>query len=88
MPALGLWCCGRSAAGREIRIGLVNKLMSGVVRIKLDSESEDEDYGFPIAALAKGSRLRADVLWQLCAESRPSSSFAPFWPVIQRASAR
>ncbi|WP_099344252.1 MULTISPECIES: AAA family ATPase [unclassified Actinoplanes] len=56
---------------RETRIRLLNKLMSGVVRIKLDSESEDEDYGAQIAALAKGSRLRADVLQQLCAKSHP-----------------
>ena len=28
--------------GRETRIRLLNTLMSGVVRIKLDSESEDE----------------------------------------------
>ncbi len=56
---------------REERIRALNKRMGGVVRIKMLAENDDSNYLTELTALARGSRLRAPVLQQLCAESSP-----------------
>jgi hypothetical protein len=56
---------------REQRIDELNRLMSGVVRIKLLKEADDEAYQRELAALAKGSHLRTDFLQALCRRSSP-----------------
>ncbi|REF96174.1 hypothetical protein DFJ67_2143 [Asanoa ferruginea] len=56
---------------REDRIKALNKLMGGIVRIKMLSENDDSLYLAELSAVAKGSRLRASVLQQICEKSAP-----------------
>jgi hypothetical protein len=56
---------------RDERIKALNKLMGGIVRIKMLSENDDSDYLTDLSAVARGSRLRAPVLQQICENSTP-----------------
>ncbi|MFC5008727.1 PHP domain-containing protein [Dactylosporangium cerinum] len=56
---------------REERIKALNKLMGGIVRIKMLPENDDSAYLTDLSAIAKGSRLRAPVLQQICQRSTP-----------------
>lgn len=56
---------------REERIRALNKLMGGIVRIKMRPEDDDSTYCAELAAIAKGSHLRAPVLQQICQKSTP-----------------
>ncbi len=56
---------------REDRIKSLNKLMGGIVRIKMLPENDDTEYQAELAAIAKGARLRAPVLQQICERSTP-----------------
>ncbi|KOX06661.1 Nuclease sbcCD subunit C [Micromonospora sp. NRRL B-16802] len=56
---------------REDRIKALNKLMGGIVRIKMLSENDDSAYLTELTAIAKGSRLRAQVLQMICEGSIP-----------------
>lgn len=57
---------------RRARIDVLNRLMSGVVRIKLDREAGDSQYLTELTALAKGSHLRNDFLTALSRKSMPA----------------
>jgi len=56
---------------RRRRIGELNRLMRGVVRIKLLEEADDTAYHRELSVLAKGARLRSDFLQELCSRSSP-----------------
>ncbi|MGC4897377.1 PHP domain-containing protein [Micromonospora sp. DT31] len=56
---------------REERIKALNKLMGGIVRIKMLSENDDSAYLADLTAIAKGSRLRAPVLKLICEKTLP-----------------
>ncbi|WP_307799000.1 Nuclease sbcCD subunit C [Micromonospora antibiotica] len=56
---------------REDRIKALNKLMGGIVRIKMLPENDDSAYLTDLTAIAKGSRLRGPVLQLICKESTP-----------------
>lgn len=56
---------------REDRIKALNKLMGGIVRIKMLPENDDSAYLADLSAIAKGSRLRSPILQQICQESTP-----------------
>ncbi|WP_374537117.1 PHP domain-containing protein [Micromonospora aurantiaca (nom. illeg.)] len=56
---------------REERIKALNKLMGGIVRIKMLSENDDSAYLADLTAIAKGSRLRAPVLQLICEKTLP-----------------
>lgn len=56
---------------REERIKHLNKLMGGTVRIKMLAEEDDAEYMSALSGLAKGSRLRSQVIQQICRESTP-----------------
>ncbi|MBU8855752.1 MULTISPECIES: Nuclease sbcCD subunit C [unclassified Micromonospora] len=56
---------------REERIKALNKLMGGIVRIKMLPENDDSAYLADLSAIAKGSRLRSPILQQICQESTP-----------------
>lgn len=64
---------GRKARRRRRadRIKALNKLMGGIVRIKMLPENDDSAYLADLSAIAKGSRLRAQVLQQICEKSTP-----------------
>lgn len=57
---------------RRARIDVLNRLMSGVVRIKLDPEAGDSEYLTELTTLAKGSHLRSDFLIALSKKSMPA----------------
>ncbi|QSB14600.1 hypothetical protein JQS43_24545 [Natronosporangium hydrolyticum] len=56
---------------RDNRIKALNKLMGGIVRIKMLPENDDSAYLSNLSAIAKGSRLRAPILQQICNKSTP-----------------
>lgn len=56
---------------REERIKALNKLMGGIVRIKMLPENDDSAYLTDLTAIAKGSRLRASVLELICEKTLP-----------------
>ncbi|MGN9889829.1 Nuclease sbcCD subunit C [Micromonospora sp. L31] len=56
---------------REDRIKALNKLMGGIVRIKMLPQNDDSAYLTDLTAIAKGSRLRSPVLQQICEKSTP-----------------
>ncbi|GIF01567.1 phosphoesterase [Paractinoplanes rishiriensis] len=56
---------------REDRIKALNKLMGGIVRIKMLSENDDSAYLAELTAIAKGSHLRAPVLRVICEKTLP-----------------
>ncbi|MER7444573.1 AAA family ATPase [Micromonospora avicenniae] len=56
---------------RDDRIKALNKLMGGIVRIKMLPENGDSSYLAELSAIAKGSRLRGPVLQQICEKSMP-----------------
>ncbi|MFI1996315.1 AAA family ATPase [Actinoplanes sp. NPDC020271] len=56
---------------RDARIDALNKLMGGIVRIKMLAENDDAIYLNDLTAIARGSRLRGPVLQQVCENSTP-----------------
>jgi AAA domain-containing protein/PHP domain-containing protein len=56
---------------REERIKALNRLMGGIVRIKMLSENDDTDYLTDLTTIAQGSRLREPVRQQICQKSTP-----------------
>ncbi|WP_323373827.1 AAA family ATPase [Plantactinospora alkalitolerans] len=56
---------------RDDRIKALNKLMVGIVRIKMLPENDDAAYLTELTGIAKGSRLRGPVLQQICENSTP-----------------
>ncbi|MFV2086811.1 Nuclease sbcCD subunit C [Micromonospora sp. LOL_021] len=56
---------------REERIKALNKLMGGIVRIKMLPENDDSAYLADLTTIAKGSRLRAPVLKLICEKTLP-----------------
>jgi hypothetical protein len=56
---------------REDRIKALNKLMGGIVRIKMLSENDDSAYLADLTAIAKGSHLRGPVLRMICEKTLP-----------------
>lgn len=56
---------------RDDRIKALNKLMGGIVRIKMLPENDDSAYLAELSAIAKGSWLRGPVLQQICEKSTP-----------------
>lgn len=64
---------GRKARRRQRaeRIKALNKLMGGIVRIKMLSENDDSAYLADLTAIAQGTRLREPVRQLICQNSTP-----------------